>query len=284
MRKLVLSAAAALTAVAAAFGALQASALPVAPSPAPPVTGIPNPCLSTNAFPEDASIEEVRTQIEEKFHFRLGGNQWTEEYRPSIKILWETLDAVECTDYRENLQSKYAGTVGLNATSIRGWAWGDWSLTRTGYVSLDFEKFKGALEADDEGRLVRLVVHELAHVLNSDRGRSPQYWQDFQRLYRQQGKFSDYGSTSVTETFADVVGYYVGRCALNNPYDTGEHQAYYDFAKERVFGGKEFGPAPGEEMNCTVPKEGAQEPRPGYETDGLLTDQSSSWVSDLTGE
>ena len=27
---------------------------------------------------------------------------------------------------------------------------------------------------------------------------------------------------SVTETFADVIGYYVGRCALDNPYDTGE--------------------------------------------------------------
>ncbi|NLE97126.1 MAG: hypothetical protein GX596_03945 [Propionibacterium sp.] len=279
MRKLLLAAAAVMTAIAAAIGATQATALPAAPKPAPAVTGIPAPCVSINDWPEDASIAEIQTQIEQTFNFRLDGSQWTEEHRPSSKILWETLDALECTDYRENLQSKYSGTVGINATSIRGWAWGDWSLTRTGYVSLDFDKFKGALEADDEGRLVRLIVHELAHVLNSDRHQNPQYWQDFQRLHRQEGKFSDYGARSVTETWADVVGYYVGRCALNNPYDTGEHGAYYEFAKERVFGGKEFGPAPGEDMNCAVPKEGAEEPRPGNEAD-----ETASWVSDLAGE
>lgn len=281
VRKWLLSVAAVLTTVAAAIGTTQATALPIAPTPAPPVTGIPTPCLSTNEWPEGASIAEIQQQIEQRFNFRIGGKQWTEEYRPSIKILWETLDAMECTDYRTTLQGKYSGTVGINAARIRGYAWGDWSLSRSGYVSFDFEKFKQALADDDEGRLVRLVAHELAHVYNSDRYKGAQYWADFQKLYRQEGRFSDYAGRSVTETFADVVGYYVGRCALDNPYDTGEHDAYYQFAKERIFGGKEFGPAPGESMNCTVPKEGAQEPRPAQ---GEESQQTAGWVSELTGE
>jgi hypothetical protein len=282
VRKWLLSIAAVVTTVAAAIGATQATALPIAPTPAPPVTGIPTPCLSTNEWPEDASIGEIKQQLEQKFQFRLEGRQWSEEYRPSIKILWETLDAMECTDYRATLQGKVNGTVGLNAARIRGYAWGDWSLTRTGYVSFDFEKFKQALADDDEGRLVRLVVHELAHVYNTDRHSRPDYWNDFQALYRQEGRFSDYGARSVTETWADVVGYYVGRCALNNPYDTGEHDAYYAFARDRVFGGKEFGPAPGRDMNCAVPKEGAQEPRPAKGEESARG--AGDWVSDLAGE
>lgn len=272
-------AATAVAALAAAVGTLSATALPIAPEPAPPVIGIPTPCVSTTPFPEDASIAEIQQGFEDEFGFRLVGSQWTEEYRPSIEILWETLDAVECTGYREALQGKPDATVGINANSTRGWAWGDWSLTRPGYVTLDFEKFKQALADNDEGRLVRLVIHELAHVLNSDRHSNPQYWQDFQRLYAQEGTFSEYGAGSVTETWADVVGYYVGRCALDNPYDSGEYAEYYEFAKDRVFGGKEFGPAPGDDVNCALPKEGAEEPQPGVEGD--LT---AGWVSDLAGE
>lgn len=279
MRRLLASLIVVVTAFVATVGATQATALPVAPAPAPPVTGIPEPCLSTTPFPEDASIGEIQAQLAEQFDFRLAGKQWTEEYRPSIRILWETLDAMACTDYVETLQGKFNGTVGLNTTNIRGYAWGDWSLTRSGYVSFDFEKFKGALSADDEGRLVRLVAHELAHVYNSDRHTgSPQYWSDFQRLFRQEGRFSDYAGRSVTETFADVVGYYVGRCALDNPYDTGEHAAYYAFARDVVFGGKEFGPEPGVKPECIVPDADAETPQPGAEVD------VASWVTAVSGE
>lgn len=274
-----MSVAAAGAAIATAIGALQATALPVAPTPAPPVTGIPTPCTSTNPFPEDASITEIKRQIEEKFHFKLTGKHWTNEYRPSIKILWETLDAVACTDYVSTLQSKVDGDVGLNATNTRGWSWGDWSLSKPGYVSLDFQKFKTALDNDDEGRLVRLVIHELAHVYNADRYEAPSYWSEFEKLHRKEGRFSDYAGRSVTETFADTVGYYVGRCALNNPYDTGEHAAYYEFVKKNVFNGKEFGPKPGKTPNCAIPKDGAEEPRPGK-----VTDHSTGWISDLAGE
>lgn len=275
MRKILVAAVAAVCSV---VGALQAHALPIAPTPAPPVTGIPTPCAAQHPFPEDASIAELKAGLEETYGFRLSGKHWSEEYRPSIKILWETLDAVSCTDYVETLQGKVGGKVGINATSTSGWSWGDWSLSKPGYVSLDLEKFKTALANDDEGRLVRLIVHEFAHVWNSDRHSSPAYWAEFLRLQRKEGRFSDYAGRSSSETFAEVVGYYVGRCALDNPYDTGEFDGYYEWVKANVFDGREFGPPPGERPDCTVPKPGAEEPLPG------MQDTTPRWVRWLSGE
>ncbi len=235
------------------LGISRAVALPLAPEPVPPVTGIPAPCPVTYEWPgDDVSIEATTAALSESFGFELIGSQWTEASRESIKILWQTLDAVGCTGYVEHLQAKVDGNVGINADIKSGFAWGDWSLTRTNYVTLDFAKFQQALDSGDEGRIVRLVIHEMAHVLNSDRNSAPDYWTIFQNLHAVEGSFSDYAGSSVTETFADVVGYYVGRCALNNPYDTGEHEAYYEFAKSYIFGGKEFGPDAGELPDCSV--------------------------------
>ena len=256
----------------------RAAALPVAPEPVDPVQGIPEPCPVTHPWPgDDASMDEIKTQLAQNFGFDLVGKQWTNEYRDAVQIVWETLDAVSCTTYIDVMKTK--ADVGLNANPIRGYAWGDWSLTKAGYVSLDFAKFQRALDSGDEGRLTRLDAHELAHVLNSDRFSEPQYWRDFKALYAREGRFSDYAGSKTSEIFADVVGYYVGRCALNNPYDTGKFSGYYEFVKDNVFDGKEFGPAPGEKPNCTVPKRGAEEPRPGKPTD-----TKAKWISDLAGE
>lgn len=276
MRTWITAAAALVAVILGSTVASSAEALPLAPEPVAPVTGIPTPCASTFPFPEDASIDELKQGLIDHFGFRLDGSQWTEERRASIKILWETFDALECTTFRTDLQSKVSGTVGINATAISGYAWGDWSLTKPGYVSLDFSKFQKALDSGDEGRLTRLVAHEFAHALNSDRYSEPAYWVQFKRLFAQEGRFSEYAGSSVTETFADVVGYYVGRCALNNPYDTGEHDAYYAFAKDTVFGGKEFGSAPGVAANCSAPAAGADAPMPGA--------PAEAWLEGLGGE
>lgn len=278
MRSLLVKITTAVMVMSASLGISQAAALPIAPKPVAPVTGIPTPCPVTHEWPgDDVSIEAITTALTENFRFALSGSQWTESSRESIKILWQTLDAVDCSGYVTALQTKVDGNVGINADGISGFAWGDWSLTKPNYVTMDFSKFQGALDSGDEGRLVRLVTHEMAHVLNSDRFEDPGYWKTFQNLYASQGRFSDYASSSVTETFADVVGYYVGRCALENPYDTGTQDAYYEFAKTYVFGGKEFGPAPGEKPNCTVPDAGAETPLPG-------TPAPQSWVEAVSGE
>ena len=81
----------------------------------------------------------------------------------------------------------------------------------------------------------------------------------------------------MTETFADVVGYYVGRCALNNPYDTGKFDAYYEYARDYIFDGKEFGPAPGTKADCSAPAKAKKvkkakkkaEPKPAAWLEGL---------------
>lgn len=276
MRKWIAAIAVSAAVAVGAVAATSAQALPLAPTPAAPVTGIPTPCVALNPYSEDASIDELKEQLADTYGLKLAGSQWTEERRPSIRILLETLDAVSCTPYLADLTANVSGSLGLNATSISGYAWGDWSLTRGGYVSLDFSKFQRALDSGDEGRLVRLVVHELGHVRNSDRFQEPEYWTEFTKLYAQEGRFSDYSAGSVTETFADVVGYYVGRCALDNPYDTGGYDAYYEYAKTWIFGGKEFGPAAGEHPDCAVPDADAQEPTPGAELPG--------WMEGLGGE
>lgn len=265
------------TAFAVGLGTLfatSADAAPKATEPGPPVAGIAEPCAVENPFPKDASTGEVVDQLTETFGLKTAGRGWTTQNRESIQIIWETLDAVGCTDYLKDLKRKVDGNVGLNATSIRGYAWGDWSLTRSSYVSLDLSKFQQAIDAGDKGRLSRLVVHELAHTLNSDRYSNPEYWQDFKRLFNREGRFSKYAGSSVTETFADVVGYYVGRCALNNPYDTGEFDAYYAYARDYIFDGKEFGPAPGTKADCTPPKKKAK----------AKPDTSAAWLEGLGGE
>lgn len=277
MRRWIASVAVGLTAAVSLSVVPTASALPLAPAPVVPVTGIPAPCASTVPFPEKASIDELKAGITEHFGFQLAGTQWTEQRRASIKILWQTLDALECTTYRKDLQAKVERPIGINATDISGYAWGDWSLTKPYYVSFDFSKFQRALDSGDEGRLVRLVTHELAHALNYDRGSDPAYWVTFQKLFAKEGRFSSYAGSSVTETFADVVGYYVGRCAFDNPYDTGKFDAYYEYAKTYVFGGKEFGPAPGQKINCEVPTVGAEAPMPGAEA-------APEWLEGLSGE
>lgn len=274
MRKKLVSIVAVLATAAATLGiGTQAVALPESPDAVAPVTGIPTPCPPTHPWPGgEAPIDEIKAKITENFGFKLTGPQWTNTNRESIKILWETLDAVGCTTYVSDLQGKVNGNVGINAASISGFAWGDWSLTKGNYVSMDFSKFAKAIESGDKGRLTRLVVHELAHVLNSDRDSNPTYWKTFKKVYASQGKFSDYGARSVTETFGDVVGYFVGRCAKNNPYDTGKFDAYYNYVRDNIFGGKEFGPAPGVVPDCEIPAKAAAAP------------ETASWVDAVAGE
>ncbi len=277
MRTLLVGITTAVMLVASSLGISRAAALPLAPEPVAPVAGIPTPCPVTHAWPgRDVPIGTITASLTKNFGFELTGSQWSEANRGSIQILWQTLDSVECTGYVKRLQSKVNGNVGINADIISGFAWGDWSLTKPNFVTMDFSKFQRALDSGDDGRLVRLVTHEMAHVLNSDRFSEPEYWKIFTKLYASQGSFSDYAGSSVTETFADVVGYYVGRCAVENPYDTGEYDAYYAFAKTYIFGGKEFGPVAGKQPTCSVPTLNAAPPLPGT--------RAPSWVEAVSGE
>jgi len=208
---------------------------------------IPNACSITHPYDAANSLADLKSGIETNWGFQLTGKYWTDEtYRPIVSVVWRTLDAISCTPYLDTLHAK-VGVLELSATSIGGWAAGDYGLTKADAVSLDFPQLLTNYQTDP-GHVSRLFVHEITHAYTRDRSSNPAYWADFTALYAKNGRFGSYGS-SASETFSEVVGYFVARCAANNPYTLSE-AAYYDFAKNEVFGGKEFGPALGQPLSC----------------------------------
>lgn len=221
-----------------------------------PVAGIPQPCLTTQSWPAQATPGQTRKQLAELTGIELVGPQWEDpKNRPLVRIVWETLGALACTDYLATITKNHPGFE-LNAAPISGWAFGDWGLTRPGAVTIDLAKWHEPYAAGDRGRLVRLLVHELGHAW----ARTPEAqkaYTRFESLYARTGNFSDYGRGSANENFSEVIGYYVARCAAKNPYDSavanrGQFDAYYALVRDEVFDGREFGPAVGRTPDCTL--------------------------------
>ena len=229
--------------------AVSVLALSLVPAPAradEPVV-IPYACTAMHPYNAASSLTDVKSGIETNWGFQLTGKYWTDEtYRPIIAVIWRTLDAISCTPYLDTLHSKVA-VLELSATSIGGWVAGDYGLTKADAVSLDFPQLLTNYQTDP-GHVSRLFVHEMTHAYTRDRSSNPAYWADFTALFAKNGRFGSYGY-SASEVFSEVVGYFVARCAANNPYTVSE-AAYYDFAKTEVFGGKEFGPALGQPLTC----------------------------------
>ncbi|WP_203567606.1 hypothetical protein [Aestuariimicrobium ganziense] len=231
-------------------GEVARNALPVAPVTPPPVAGIAEPCLAKHPFPDGKTLPQVHAQMQRVFGLQLTGDGWTNpRFRPLVKIVWQSLDGINCTPFMAQIKAKNDGKLRLHAGPTRSWAWGDYGLTRPGAVTLDFAKMITAHQQGDDGRITRLLIHELTHVLHKDRNAAPAYWKSFQKLHRAEGRFSDYGYGS-SEVMAEVVGYYVARCAKDNPYDSADQDAYYAWAKKWVFNDVEFGPAPGTKPSC----------------------------------
>lgn len=225
------------------------SMVPVTATAAPdeqPVV-IPAACPATHPYSSSLSMAALRDGIETNWGFTVTGTYWTDEtYRPVVAMIWQTLDAISCTPYLETLHSK-VGALELRATSIGGWVAGDYGLSKKDAVSLDFPQLLTSYK-NDPGHVSRLFVHEVSHAYTKDRSENPAYWAHFATLYSKLGRFGSYGG-SASETFSEVVGYYVARCAANNPYTTAK-AAYYDYVKTEVFGGREFGAALGQTLVC----------------------------------
>lgn len=276
MRKLALWLTAAVVTIAGIIVHTRAIADDVATPVGPSVVGIHAPCPVTHPWPgKDVSISKIQEQLGQNFGITLTGSGWSDANREQIRIVWESLDAVSCTDFMATITAKNNGPVGLNAGGIRGYAWGDWSLTRPGHVTFDFAKWAEVMDANDPGKLSRLVIHEFTHAWNSDRFGNPAYWREFQALSKKEGLFSDYAGSKDSEILAEVVGYYVARCAKDNPYDNGRHNAYYNWVKKNVFAGREFGPAPGKKASCDVTAE---------DIAAATTPSQPAWIKALTGE
>lgn len=218
--------------------------------PKPEVAGIPNPCSIDLPITDSMSAATIADRAERQWGFTLTGPQWRDNsYRPVVKLFAETLDSVDCTDYLNRVKAGNGGSLELNSRSTNSWAWGDYGLSRAGVLTLDLTKFKQGYADGDRGRLVRLIIHEMAHSLNADRGEEPAYWQRYQRIWSANGPVTDYGSNQ-TESFADAVGYYVARCAADNPYAATKQRDYYEFVKANIFGGREFGGPVGTRQSC----------------------------------
>ena len=211
----------------------------------------PAPCPLTKPYDPKASMTQLRDGIASNWGFQMVGSYWTDSsYRPLVKTIWQTLDAISCTPYLTTLMQTMNGKLTLNATLISGWPAGDYGLTMGGAVSLDFPQLLTSHQSDP-GHVSRLFVHELTHAYTSNRFSNPAYWTEFGKVYSKLGKFGGYGADQ-SEAFSEVIGFYVARCAVGNPYTTRE-QAYYDFAK-KIFGGKEFGPPLGKPLVCDAKK------------------------------
>lgn len=216
------------------------------------VAGIPEPCSIDVRITDAMTAAQIADRTEQQWGFTLTGPQWRQDdYRAVVKLFAETLDAVDCTDYLDRVRAGNGGTLEISSLPTRSWAWGDYGLTRPGVLTLDLEKFREGYADGHRGRLVRLIIHELAHSLNADRHANPAYWQAYNKVWNANGPVSDYGSVA-TESFADAIGYYVARCAADNPYATTQHNAYYDYVQTHIFDGREFGGEPGTEQDCAV--------------------------------
>lgn len=245
-----------------------AEALPVAPAAPSPVEGVPQPCTPRHTWPAKASMQTVRKQLSAAHGVKLTGDMWNDPaYRDVVRLIWQGLDAVSCTDFLPTVMRGTRGRFHLHAAHKSSWAWGDWSNTKSYAVTLDFAKLKTAV-ADDPGRVVRLLIHEIAHAWMSAVPDSAT--RGYASLHQRYGMFSNYGGSS-RETFSEVVGYYVARCADKNPYNgdqptasDAEASAYYAFVRARVFNGVEFAAAPGEKVNCSLrpTRAPAKEPTP----------------------
>ena len=208
---------------------------------------IPAACPATHPYSPQLSMVQLRDGIGSNWGFTVTGTFWADEtYRPIVAMMWQTLDAISCTPYLTTLHAK-VGALELRATSIGGWVAGDYGLSRRDAVSLDFPQLLTSYQTDP-GHVSRLFVHEVTHAYSRDRSGNPTYWADFTSLYNKLGRFGSYGG-SASETFSEIVGFYVARCSANNPYTTAK-AGYYDFVKTEVFGSKEFGPALGQTLVC----------------------------------
>ena len=227
------------------------STLPVAPSlTSTAVDGIPDPCLAKHPWPAKSTPAQTKVAMQKAFGLQLTGSGWTDpQSRGLVKIVWETLDALSCTPYLADVR-RHSGqsVIKIHAGPTRSWAWGDWGLTNPGRLTFDFAKWRSAYPSD-KGRLVRIVVHELGHL--HQMGANPA-GASFGPLYNRYGSFSNYGGYSRSETMSEVMGYYVARCAQDNPYDEAgpAERAYYAWARTTIFGGVEFGPEVGSQPAC----------------------------------
>lgn len=233
----------------------RAASRPAVRKAAPLAPGVQKSCSMTHRFPSDASSAEVVTRVQKIWKVRLVGKSWTEKKnRDVLQTMWLTLDTVDCTPFLATIAKKNKGRVTISGEKSGSWAWGDYGYTKPDAVSLNLSKMAAGLDDGEGPRVVRVMVHELAHAWSTDRGQGAGYWGAIESQRGKAGAISAYGAQGSSENFAEAVGYYVARCAVeaddrsakrHNPYDDRANAGYFGVVRDKVFGGRTFGPAAG---------------------------------------
>ncbi|MGH3730691.1 MAG: hypothetical protein ACRDTU_18345, partial [Micromonosporaceae bacterium] len=215
------------------------------------------------AFPHGSAPGDVIAAMEERWglDFKASDERsWeNERYLPLLEVWWNTLAKVECTSFVDTVNDKNGGGLPVVSVVHDGGIWGWYRGYPTG-LEIDPDRQLAAVQNGIGETVEQNIIHELGHAYNNDRENSPApgYWSEYVGIYESDGGLSEYGRSSMTENFADVLGFYVARCALErfevsepraNPYDGG-YTSYYEFARKHVFDGVEFGPPPGSAASC----------------------------------
>ncbi len=227
--------------------------------------GIPVSCSSTGTnqsqpFPQGQSGAQIVAAMEGRWKFDLidGNLSWADSrFLPVLKIWWDTLSAVECTPFINEINRKNDGSLKIMATSCIGGLWGTYGLECfPGGLAINIANQQGGIDRGIPHTVTQNIIHELGHAYNNDRGSNPPYWTQYVSIYNSVGGLSGYGRSSITENWSDVLGFYVARCADEvfsgsgpNPYSIG-YTEFYNFAKTQVFGGVEFGPPAPSTVTC----------------------------------
>lgn len=225
-----------------------AAAIPLAP-------GMERSCPMTHRFPARSSSGEIVAKVAKTWGVQLKGASWKKKAnRPVLKVMWQTLDAVDCTPFVKSVKAKNDGKLIISGEKAGSWAWGDYGFSDPDGVSLSLDKMAVGVADGQSPRVVRVMVHEMAHAWSADREEGSGYFARFAKIGGSAGALTEYGSQNTSENFAEAAGYYVARCAKEqsdtgkpkrNPYDDDASAAYYAFVGKTLFGGKKFGPSPG---------------------------------------
>lgn len=218
-------------------------------------------------YPEGSSAAEVRQLIKENhgLTFADAKYSWSDPVAaPTLRAFWEGLEKVSCTAFAEHVSEAAGSGFAVVADENAGGVWGHYR--EDGLLHIDVDQ----IGEQSPETLAWLVIHELSHPWSAQRDAT---YSSYLALAEQQGPLTPYGRVALdqsiaagdgpdwNENFADMVAHYVARCSglqmhtelsndQRNPYDSGRYDAYYAWTAEHVFGGVEFGPAPGEQPSC----------------------------------
>lgn len=223
--------------------------------PIPSAPGVQRSCSMTHRFPAAASSASIVKQVRATWGVRLQGPSWkSKANRPVLKVAWQTLDAIDCTPFRSQIKAKNDGKLIISGEKNGSWAWGDYGYSDPDGVSLSLDKMAAGIKDGQSPRVVRVIVHEMAHAWSADRDEDAGYFAAFAKLGDTDGGITEYGSQNTSENFAEAAGYYVARCAKEqsdtgkpsaNPYDAKRNSGYYAFVGKLLFGRAKFGPPAG---------------------------------------